>query len=151
MKQLVLLYISSILFFQSNAANAELIENTAKIENFTKNFKTFNGQKLTDLIGKYGLRITSIDTTPISKLKFGRKPGDRDGDIVVSIFISGNVKKMPCGLHKWLSQGYTMPHAEDIAEIIYRNGIWITDSPELDPLLYWAATGKCSGEYGLPW
>lgn len=135
----------------SSIARAEYFEKPGDIEKYTSTFKTFNGQGLTKLLAIYGLRIESISTTPIEKLgKFTRKPGDRDGDIVASLFITGQVKKMPCGLHKWLTQGYAAGHAEDMSEVINRKGAWVADNPEVNPLLYWAATNKCSSEYGLP-
>jgi len=64
--------------------------------------------------------------------------------------ISGKPKVMPCGLHKWIAQGFQDGHGEQLAEITVRDGKFLTNAEELDPVLYWAATNKCSEAYGLP-
>jgi hypothetical protein len=132
-------------------SNAESLESAADIQEFTANFKTFNGKKLVSLLNGYGLKIESVEIDKIESLNpLVRKKGDRNGDLVVSMHIMGKVKKMPCGLNKWLLQGMSNGNAEDVSEIIYRKGEFLLTSPELNPLLYWAGTGKCSADYGLP-
>lgn len=140
---------STALFACSSFAAS--IESTSQIREFVRPFKTYTHQSLPGLLLRYGLSISRIETTPIeSMIKEVRRVGDHDGDVVATLYVDGDPKPMPCGLHKWLTQGYDLHHAEDLSEIIVRRGKFVTDQPDLNPLLYWAATGKCSKSYGLP-
>lgn len=132
-------------------AEQDYIDSPSGVSTYTSTFKTYNGKSLKNLLASYGLRIEYVSLTPIEKMMAAvRKPGDRDGDVVAVLSISGRVKPMPCGLHKWLTQGTTTGVGADMAEIIYRRGQWIADAENSSPLLYWAQTGKCSASYGLP-
>jgi hypothetical protein len=132
-------------------ARAADIDTPRAAAGYTARFHTFTGVSLSALLAAYGLRIDSIEVTPIESLRAtSRKPGDRDGDVVATMHITGAVKPMPCGLHKWLAQGFEPGHADDAAEVVNRQGVWLASDPAVDPLLYWAATGKCSAAYGLP-
>lgn len=121
-------------------------DDPVEIEKVMKSFKTFNNKGLINTFAQYGLKIDYVFMTPIETLNVAtRKPRDKDGDMVTTVEITGKFKPMPCGLDKWIG-GFK----EDAAEIIYRNGEWIADDENTDPILYWAATGKCSAAYGLP-
>ena len=116
----------------------------ADIEKITMSFKTFDNESLIELLSKYGLKIDGVFMSPIESFNSApRKSNDKDGDMVTTISIVGSFKSMPCGLTKWIGG-----LKQDNAEIIYRNGEWITDDEDLDPILYWASNGKCSAAYG---
>jgi hypothetical protein len=135
-------YVECLQKIKRNLAGGRDVSTLAEINEVTASFKTFNGETLQQLLKKYGLSITHIEITPIKALF--RKDGDEDGDILYNMIVEGRAKPMPCKLQKWLSNG---GRVEQPAEIMVRNGRFLTDAKELHPLLYWAATNKCSTEY----
>lgn len=130
------------------------IENKEEIKVFLSSFKTYKGNSFPQLLESYELRVVQIITQPLESINLGSmKSGDKSEDLIVSIIIRGNAKPMPCGLDIWMSQGIPKDYKykqEHLAEITTSNGKFRTEYPELDPVLYWAATGKCSSEYNLP-
>ncbi|PHV13816.1 hypothetical protein CSQ90_26685 [Janthinobacterium sp. BJB303] len=150
MRRIALGIAAATLILSTSVAGAQQIKEPAAIAKFVGPFKTYTGQPLIELLAQYGMRIEWIDTTPIDKMIAAvRRPGDQNGDLVTTLSLTGKPKKMPCNLDRWMRQGYAGGHAEDMAEIMYRNGRFLINAPDLNPVLYWAATGKCSTQYAL--
>ena len=127
----------------SYAALATDIKNADEINVFLAPFKTYNGKSLTSLLHRYGLEVQYININSMKMYKNSRHEGDKDDDLVVAIMITGNPKPMPCNLRKWMES----VSFENLAEITTRKGKFLIPTHNLDPVLYWASTGKCSPDY----
>lgn len=152
--QLFYAFILGLLVFSTNAQAIE-IDNQEEIKLYTASFKTYKNTSLVNLLNSYGLKIEFILTDFIvGTNKSLLRPGDKAGDVIITMRIVGlNAKPMPCGLEKWMSQGIPKDYKykqEHNSEITARNGQFLINQPELDPVMLWAATGKCSTEYSLP-
>jgi hypothetical protein len=126
---------------QKMKGGSNVYNTRADIASSLAQFKTFNGKPLVDLLAGYGVKIDSAEATPTEA--FGDGQG-KPGDIVFTLtFSKPPTKMMPCRLNKWLS-GEVLPIPEFTRSV--------SEFPEIkpdtdDPLIYWAATGKCSTAY----
>lgn len=109
----------------------------ADIDKSLSLFKTFNGSSLTDLLNQYGVTIQSLQITQAK----GGSNGLKDGDVLYTMSIAGSPPaNMPCNLQKWV-KGDIPP----TPEFVQRGPAFpLLRSQEDDPLIYWAASGKCS-------
>lgn len=113
------------------------------VEAYLADFKTFNGTPLKTLLAKIGVRVESIQTEPLHPNKV--RPGDREGDMALTFILAGHIpRSAPCGLARWAPDG--LPPAE-----LMRRGAQfpLLDPDSEDPIIYWAATGKCSAAYSF--
>ncbi len=111
------------------------------IDSVLHDFKSFNGKPLTVLLRGYGVRIASVEITPA---EYYKNPQDKPGDKVFLVTLANRpTKAMPCRLKKWI-KGEILPMPEFI-----RRGVQfpLIRPEDDDPLIYWAATGKCSEAY----
>lgn len=134
------MYIDCLARVESSRAGGGGTKSPSEIEVLLAPFETFTGEKLPVLLKKYGLRVEYIERTPVSTMY--KRDGDQPGDMLLTLEIKGRPKPMPCGLHKWLA-------GVDMAEVVVRRGAFLTEAEDLDPILYWAKTSKCSAAYGL--
>ena len=99
-------------------------------------FKTFSGQSLTDLFGTYGITVQSLQVT-----QSDGSGNYKSGDTVYTLTLNSAAHAdTPCHLQKWVGGDIT-----PTPEFIRRGPAFPLIRPdEDDPLIYWAATGKCS-------
>ena len=113
-----------------------------------KDFKTFNGKPLVFLLRDYGIKIASVETVPVEHhWKYFKRSQDQPGDVIFTMILASKpTKAMPCRLREWviIIKGDVLPMAE-----FERRGqtFPIVRPDDDDPLIYWAATGKCSEAY----
>ena len=124
-------------------AGAKAFNTDTEITEALAGFKTFDGTPLIALLGKYGIRISYVEETPAEV--FDPVPYEK-GDLVFLLqFSKGASRAMPCHLRTWF-KGDTLP----IPEFIRRGAQFPLIRPEeVDPVIYWAATGKCTEAYSL--
>jgi hypothetical protein len=124
------------------AAGGKNINSQAEVDAYLADFRTYNGTGLKALLAKYGIRVTSIETSPLHP--DAAHPGDRVGDVALNFNFAGRVSKSaPCDLARW-AQGSAPP----MAELVRRGAQFPLIAPDQDdPIIYWAATGKCSTAY----
>jgi hypothetical protein len=135
------MYVDCIVRIGKTRAGAKTYNSKPEIDEVLSGFKTFNGKPFTALLLEYGVRISSVEVTPAEYFENSKdKPGDK---VLLVILKSRPTKKMPCRLKTWVS-GEILP----MPEIISRGDEFPLLRPdEDDPLIYWAATGKCSEAY----
>ena len=135
------MYADCVVRKEKTAAGGRVVRDQPGLAILLKDFKTFNGKPLLSLLADYGVKIESIEVTPAEYFK---NPDDRPGDRVMLMAIArGPLKPMPCRLKKYLTSA-SLP----LPEFIARVGEFPRIRPdEEDPLIYWAATGKCSTAY----
>lgn len=96
------------------------------------------GGTLRKLLLSHGLEISSISA---QEAKPAVMPGTVTGDVLMTLELVGKAKGLACGLNDYVGS----PSAASgpfIAEVLYRDGAQVLDE-RTDPLMYWAATGKC--------
>lgn len=135
------MYVDCIVRIEKTRSGAKIYSTKSEIAEAFNGFKTFNGKPLPTLLLDYGIRISSVEITPAEYFKNDKdKPGDK---LLLVTLASKPNKPMPCRLKKWVS-GDMLP----MPEIIRRGDEFPLLRPdEDDPLIYWAATGKCSEAY----
>lgn len=97
------------------------------------------GGTLRKLLLSHGLQIVSVSA---QEAKPAVMPGTVPGDVLMTLELVGKAKGLACGLNDYVGS----PSAASgpfIAEILYRDGAQVLDE-RTDPLMYWAATGKCA-------
>lgn len=97
------------------------------------------GGTLRKLLLSHGLEISSISA---QEAKPAVMPGTVPGDVLMTLELVGKAKGLACGLNDYVGS----PSAASgpfIAEVLYRDGAQVLDE-RTDPLMYWAATGKCA-------
>lgn len=97
------------------------------------------GGTLRKLLLSHGLEISSISA---HEAKPAVMPGTVPGDVLMTLELVGKAKGLACGLNDYVGS----PSAASgpfIAEVLYRDGAQVLDE-RTDPLMYWAATGKCA-------
>lgn len=97
------------------------------------------GGTLKKLLQSHGLKITHISA---QEVKPSVMPGTQAGDVLFTLELAGKAKGMPCGLNEYVGEPVEGENPF-ITEVLYRNGKQVLDD-RTDPLMYWAATGKCS-------
>lgn len=107
-------------------------------------FKTFTGKPLVTLLKRYRVSIKNAEMAPIAGLD--KMDGAQPGDIYWTINVSASrPKKMPCDLQDWVKPASGTAPAP---EFLQRAGLFPVIRPDADdPLIYWAATGKCSARH----
>jgi len=118
-------------------AGAKYFNTTEEIASGLSEFKTFNGVPLVQLLGKYGVVINHVEAVPAEF--FAPIPFEK-GELVYSMMYGkGAARRMPCDLKDEFT-GEMLP----VTEFIRRGDAFPVVRPdEDDPLIYWAATGKC--------
>ncbi|WP_291773809.1 hypothetical protein [Luteibacter sp.] len=107
-------------------------------------FKTFDGRPLDVVLGSIGLHIKSVF---VDRVKPGVVDGDRAGDVSYDVTMAGHMtRKVPCANIRPTSKDESF-----IEEFVRRREEFplsdeTSDAPT-GPVLYWAATGKCSKAY----
>ena len=129
---------SCVAELKSKNANIRNINNAADIERALALFKTFNGQSLLDLLGSYGVTVNALQVAPASAMNNGNyKPDDTIYTLTVGNAVHADI---PCHLQQWLKGDIT-----PTPEFVQRGPAFpLVRANEDDPLVYWAATGKCS-------
>jgi hypothetical protein len=135
------MYMDCLMRIGKTKAGAKTYNSEEAIRNLFVGFKTFNGKSLLELFKEYGLKIASVEVTPAEYFK---NPDDKPGDKVFLITLANRPSKvMPCRLKSWI-HGELLP----MPEFFQRGEKFPLIRPEEDdPLIYWAATGKCSEAY----
>jgi hypothetical protein len=118
-------------------AGAQYFNTADEIAVALSGFKTFNGVPLVQLLGKYGIWINYAEAVPAEF--FAPIPCEK-GELVYSMMYGkGASRRMPCKLRDEFT-GQALP----VTEFIRRGDAFPLVRPdEDDPLIYWAATGKC--------
>lgn len=118
-------------------AGAKYSNSPAEIAAALADFKTFDGTPLVELLGKYGIKISYVEAVPAEF--FAPLPYEK-GELVYSMnYGTRAARRMPCDL-KDEFKGPILPTTEFIRRV---NAFPFVRPEEDDPLIYWAATGKC--------
>ena len=109
-------------------------------------FKTFNGKSVLVLLREHGLHITYVEVSTVESL--GPQDGDIPGDVVYALQIEGTATgTLPCDLGTIHGTAAT-PYTE---EFLRRARAFPLPDEHGDtptgPLMFWAATGRCSKAY----
>jgi hypothetical protein len=127
----------------SVASNTQAQEFEKETREFIRLFHTFNGQPVDELLGKYGITIEYAIPSPIEQYWDARHPYDKHGDVLYALAFMGKPKSMPCHLERLQD-----PQWGSTAEVTRRgNTLFATREDDVGPLVYWAATGKCSKSF----
>lgn len=119
-------------------AGAQRFTERADIEKALRDFKTFNKKPLVALLGQYGIKIKSVEAAPVEGFSI---PIGQPGDVLFIIELGSKpTKKLPCKL-KGHFEGDILPVPEALR---HGDTFPVVEPDSMDPLLYWAATGKCS-------
>ena len=97
------------------------------------------GGTLRQILLSHGLEIVHVSA---QEAKPAVMPGTVPGDVLMTLELVGKAKGLACGLNDYVGS----PSAASgpfIAEVLYRDGAQVLDE-RTDPLMYWAATGKCA-------
>ena len=121
-------------------AGARMFTERADIEKALRDFKTFNKKPLVALLGQYGIKIKSVEAAPVEGFSI---PIGQPGDVLYIIELGSKpTKKVPCKLKGHFEGGLPFPEA-----LRHGDTFPVVETDSMDPLLYWAATGKCSEAY----
>lgn len=118
-------------------AGAQTLTERADIEKALRDFKTFNKKPLVALLGQYGIKIKSVEAAPVEgfSIQIGQP-----GDVLYIIELGSKpTTKVPCKLKGHFEGGLPFPEA-----LRHGDTFPVIEPDSMDPLLYWAATGKCS-------
>jgi len=129
---------SCVADLKSKSSNIRNITNEADIERALALFKTYSGQPLLDLLGSNGVSVTALQVAPASAMNNGNYKAD---DTVYTLTVGSSAHDdIPCHLQQWLKGDIT-----PTPEFVQRGPAFPLIRPsDDDPLIYWAATGKCS-------
>lgn len=97
------------------------------------------GGTLRKLLLSHGLEIVHVGA---QEAKPAVMPGTMPGDVLMTLELVGKAKGLACGLNKYVGSPSEASGAF-LAEVLYRDGAQVLDD-RTDPLMYWAATGKCA-------
>jgi hypothetical protein len=117
-------------------SNMQNITAAADVEKALVLFKTYSGQSLTDLLSSYGITIQAL------QIHQSNGSGTyKSGDTIYTLTLGATAHAdTPCRLQKWVGGDIT-----PTPEFVRRGPAFPLIRPEDDdPLIYWAATGKCS-------
>lgn len=134
-------------FMLRDAVVYNLIGRPASSEAWVNTYPTYNRVPLQKLLKKHGLFVSDLDFLLVTPANLKTMRNVKEKDVAVTLFISGKSKGLPCKLDQRVNDSIVGGGAQ-LSDVLYRAGQFqIKD--DLEPLLYWAATGKCSTEYGL--
>ena len=107
-----------------------------EIDRYLTQFRTYNGKPLRALLLEYGLPVDYVLASPIESFEFSKRDSDRPGDWIVTIAMeSGRGKRLPCDM-EYIRKA-------PMVEATVRDGHMQMSPDNPEPLLHWAATGKC--------
>jgi len=134
-------FITCLADAKRSQAGAQTFTERVEIETALRDFTTFKKKPLVALLGQYGIRIKSVEAAPVEGFSI---PIGQPGDVLYIIELGSKpTKKLPCKLKAWVT-GDVLP----VPEVLRHGDTFPVIEPDsMDPLLYWAATGKCSDAF----